>query len=319
MKQFFKKIPSKFFIIFFLSFFTILATSDRSLLSSNQEHVFKDCELCPKMVVIPPGEFQMGSDFTEEVLGLIRTEGPVHKRKINNSFAVGMFEVSNKEFKYFIDSTNYRPSQSCTKWKGQVIQFNGNWLDPDYERKPKDNEPVVCVSWYDAKAYTVWLSGITNQKYRLLSEAEWEYIAKDKKNHTWSWGNNASDACKYSNVFDIDGTTSSYAKKFATWQPTNCSDGFARVAPVGSFTPNSFGVYDITGNVWEWIEDCSETEYKSGQLDEKPNQVRGHCEKRSVKGGSWLSKISRHRPSFRGRDPENLSSHIFGFRIAKDL
>ena len=67
------------------------------------------------------------------------------------------------------------------------------------------------------------------------------------------------------------------------------------------------------------MEDCSEAEYKNGQLDEKPNQVRGHCEKRSVKGGSWLSKISRHRPSFRGRDPENLSSHIFGFRIAKDL
>jgi len=95
--------------------------------------------------------------------------------------------------------------------------------------------------------------------------------------------------------------------------------GNQRVAPVRSFPPNKYGVYDITGNVWEWAEDCSEINYKSNELDERANQVEGHCERRSVKGGSWLSKISRHRPSFRGRDPENLSSHIFGFRVARDL
>ena len=319
MKQFKKKFLSGSLIIFSLSLLINLFFTEKSLLASDESKKFKDCEICPEMLVIPPGEFQMGSELTEEVLGLTRTEGPVHKRIISKRFAVGIFEVSNKEFKSFIDSTNYRPSQSCTKWKGKVIQFDGNWLDPDYGREPKDNEPVVCVSWYDAKAYTVWLSGITHQKYRLLSEAEWEYIAKNNNNYKWAWGDKASDACKYSNVFDIDGKKSNYAEKFATWDPTNCLDGFERVAPVGSFSPNKFGVYDITGNVWEWMEDCSEAEYKNGQLDEKPNQVRGHCEKRSVKGGSWLSKISRHRPSFRGRDPENLSSHIFGFRIAKDL
>ena len=299
--------------------FSLMILYNKNLPATNLDNTFTDCQNCPEMIKIPAGEFMMGSDTSEIVLGKTRTEGPKHIRKIKTSFAVGINEVTNKEFETFIQETNYRPSQSCTKWRGKVIQFNGNWLNPDYGRPPAENEPVVCVSWYDAKAYTLWLSGKTGQVYRLLSEAEWEYIAKNKGDESWSWGEKETDACKYSNIFDLDGIKSDYAKEFATWKPTNCADGYQRVAPVRSFPPNNYGVYDITGNVWEWAEDCSEINYKTVELDEKPNQVEGHCKRRSVKGGSWLSKISRHRPSFRGRDPENLSSHIFGFRVAKDL
>lgn len=281
--------------------------------------VFKDCADCPEMVVIPPGTFTMGSERGEFVLGETRPETPVHQRTIRNAFAAGKTEVSNAQFAAFIEATGYRPSTACTKWRGEVVLFGGDWTDPDYGRPPRPEEPVVCVSWYDAKAYTIWLSGKTGERYRLLSEAEWEYVARDGTQTTWAWGDDPDQACKTGNVFDQSGATSDYAKEHSSWEPANCDDGFQRVAPVGSFPANDFGLHDLGGNVWEWNEDCSVWLYDEFDINEQPNQVDGHCDRRAVKGGSWFSMISRHRPAFRGRDPEDLSSHIFGFRIARDL
>jgi formylglycine-generating enzyme required for sulfatase activity len=280
---------------------------------------FSDCEDCPTMVLIPPGEFTMGSDRGEFVLNEMRPETPVHRRVIRYAFAAGKTEITNEEFGAFVDATGYRPSQACTKWKGEVVLFGGDWTDPDYGRPPAPDEPVVCVSWHDAKAYTLWLSGKTGQRYRLLSEAEWEYVARDGTQTTWSWGEDPDLACRYGNVFDLEAAETDYAKEHAGWEPLNCTDGFARVAPVGSFAPNSFGLHDLGGNVWEWNEDCSLWLYDEEDVDERPNQVDGECDRRAVRGGSWFSMISRHRPAFRGRDPENLASHIFGFRVARDL
>ena len=197
--------------------------------------------------------------------------------------------------------------------------FGGNWRDPDYGRPPRDDEPVVCVSWFDAKAYTVWLSGKTGERYRLPSEAEWEYVARDGTQSTWSWGENSDLACRTGNVFDRQGASSDYAKAHSSWDPVDCDDGFQGVAPVGSFPANSFGLHDLGGNVWEWNEDCSVRFYQKESVDESPWQTEGPCDERSIKGGSWGSMISRHRPAFRGRDPEPLASHMFGFRVARDL
>lgn len=280
---------------------------------------FTDCETCPEMVVIPPGEFTMGSERGEFVLNETRPETPVHKRTIRFAFAAGKTEVSNAQFAEFIAATGYRPSTACTKWRGEVVMFGGDWSDPDYGRPPAPNEPVVCVSWHDAKAYTIWLSGKTGERYRLLSEAEWEYVARDGTQSTWAWGEDSDLACKTGNVFDLEAARTEYAKTSSSWEPVNCSDGFSRVAPVGSFPANGFGLHDLGGNVWEWNEDCSLWLYDDEDVNEQPNQVAGHCDRRSVKGGSWFSMISRHRPAFRGRDPENLASHIFGFRVARDL
>lgn len=280
---------------------------------------FTDCETCPEMVVIPPGEFTMGSERGEFVLNEIRPETPVHQRTIRYAFAAGKTEVTNAQFGEFIAATGYRPSAACSKWLGQVEFFGGDWTDPDYGRPPTANEPVVCVSWHDAKAFTTWMSGKTGERYRLLSEAEWEYVARDGTQSTWAWGENSDLACKTGNVFDESGAQTSYAKEHSSWEPVKCDDGFGRVAPVGSFPANSFGLHDLGGNVWEWNEDCSLWLYDDEDVNEEPNQVPGHCDRRSVKGGSWFSMISRHRPAFRGRDPENLASHIFGFRLARDL
>ena len=280
---------------------------------------FSDCGVCPDMVVIPPGRFIMGSEEGEPIFDSIRPESPVHERTIRFAFALGRTEVTNAQFGAFVDATGYRPSQACTKWRGEVVMFGGNWTDPDYDQPPEPDEPVVCVSWYDAKAYTVWLSGKTGVRYRLPSEAEWEYVARAGTQSRWPWGENPDVACDAGNVFDVQGKASPYAQEYGSWDAVQCDDGFARVVPVASFPPNAFGVHDMTGNVWEWNEDCSLVFYPEDAVDERPTQVNGHCERRSVKGGSWFSRISRHRPAFRGRDPENLASHIFGFRVARDL
>jgi formylglycine-generating enzyme required for sulfatase activity len=280
---------------------------------------FQDCSDCPDMTVVPAGQFLMGSEQSAFVIGKNRPEGPVHKVAIRRPFAAGTTEVTNKQFAAFVDATGYAPSKHCSKWKGSVTKFGGDWTDPDYGRPPKPDEPVVCVSWHDAKAYVAWLKETTGKPYRLLSEAEWEYAARAESATVWPWGTSENDVCKHANVFDRDGTKSDYAKEYALWDPVDCNDDIPRVASVASLAPNKFGLYDMIGNVWEWTEDCSLEFYSDDASDETPVQVDGVCDKRAVRGGSWLTRIDRQRPTFRGRDPEALASHIFGFRIARDV
>ena len=305
--------------VFLILSLVMVSSVFSAVAQNNPGTVFTDCEICPEMVVIPPGSFIMGSEEGEPIFDTIRPESPVHERVIRAAFALGRTEITNAQFGAFVIETGYRPSQACTKWRGEVVMFGGNWMDPDYGRSPASNEPVVCVSWHDAKAYTVWLSGKTGARYRLPSEAEWEYVARDGSQSSWPWGEDPEGACDEGNVFDVNGKISPYAKEFGLWDAVRCNDGFSRVAPVASFSPNAFGVHDMIGNVWEWNEDCSLVHYPEDAIDERPTQVNGHCDRRSVKGGSWFSRISRHRPAFRGRDPEDLASHIFGFRVARDL
>ena len=98
-----------------------------------------------------------------------------------------------------------------------------------------------------------------------------------------------------------------------------CNDRYAGVAPVGQYLPNAFGLHDMIGNVWEWVEDCSLLPYPDLPRDGSAVQVAGECEKRSIRSGSWRTRLERHRPSFRGRDPASTASDIFGFRVARDL
>lgn len=280
---------------------------------------FRDCAECPEMLIIASGEFEMGSEETTEVIGQERPEGPVHHVTIRRPFALGKTEVTNRQFEAFVKATEYTPSDACSKWRGEVVKFGGDWRDPDYGREPLPEDPVVCVSWFDAKAYVQWLAEKTGKPYRLPSEAEWEYSARGGSKTTWPWGKGAEHVCRHANVFDQEGAATEYAREYVTWSGEPCSDGHGRVAPVGSFEPNPFGLHDMIGNVWEWVEDCSLWLYPESASTEEPVQVKGDCEKRAVRGGSWLTRIDRQRPTFRGRDPEALASHIFGFRVARDV
>jgi formylglycine-generating enzyme required for sulfatase activity len=283
---------------------------------------FQDCADCPVMIVIPPGAFTMGSDKTEMMRdNEKRPEGPIREMTISKPFAVGTFEITNAQWEVFIDGTGYIPSNSCEVWgaKGSVEGYN--WVNTGLGYPPKGNEPVVCITWLDAKAYTKWLSEYTGKKYRLLSEAEWEYVAKAGSKSTWPWGDDVSQICKFGNVFDQSGgkEKKSAMNDNAAAKPVECDDQFQYGAPVGSFLPNAFGVYDTIGNVWEWTEDCSVKYYDPNITDETAFQVSGQCKKRSVRSGSWRTRISRHRTSFRGRDPEDIAYHHFGLRVARDL
>ena len=273
---------------------------------------FRDCEECPVMVVISGGSFQMGSLEGEEG----RPEGPIHEVTINYDFAVGKFEVTNGQFAKFADETGYQQAGNCIVWtdKWEALP-DTSWRNPGYGRPPGDDEPVGCISWHDANAYIAWLSKKTGKPYRLLSESEWEYVARAGSSTRFPWGDSADGICERVNLFDESGRRASDL----VYVPAECDDGFPFTAPVGSFEPNGFGLYDVTGNVWEWTRDCYAVPYPSGLNDGGSYEVEGKCERRSIRGGSWITTPSRQRPAFRGRDPEDVIFVPFGFRLARDL
>lgn len=276
--------------------------------------VFKDCRDCPEMVVVPPGTFAMGRDDGEQD----RYEGPVRQVTIGYAFAVGRFELTNGQYRRFVEATGHKTAGTgCNAFFGNKVEPlpNTSWRDPGYGRPIRDDEPVACIRWSDAKAYVSWLAGRTGRKYRLLTEAEWEYAARAGTQGTYTWGDDASVACRYANIHDVSAVK---AGPPLPYPPPACDDGHAGVAPVGRLAPNAFGLHDMIGNVWEWVEDCYQMPYAATPVDGSAQLAVG-CDRRGTRGGSWRTTYERQRPAFRGRDPEALTSQIFGMRVARDL
>ncbi len=282
--------------------------------------VIVDCEGCPEVVVIPPGSFTMGWDGAEPVReGEIRRyEGPERVVTIAYAFAVGRFEITNQQFVDFVEATGYEMSQGCFTWDGWNARFIDelSWRDPGYGRDPQPNEAVACVNWAEAQAYVEWLSERTGKSYRLLTEAEWEYAARAGNEADYMWREDEARACEYANVFDV-----SAQRRYpdAPIEPARCDDGHEQVAPVGSFKPNAFGLYDMSGNVWEWVFDCHEMPYPDDAPVDGSPVITETCDRHGVKGGAWMTSVDRQRFTFRGRDPIDLNSQVFGFRVARDL
>ncbi|MEE4186073.1 MAG: formylglycine-generating enzyme family protein, partial [Gammaproteobacteria bacterium] len=268
---------------------------------------------CPRMVVIPPGRFAMGSWGGE----VERYEGPVRNVTIDYTFAVGQYEITNDQFAEFIAATGHTPADYCNLLFVDELEVRTvpgmNWRDPRYGRPPAGDEPVVCVRQTDALAYTQWLAAQTGKDYRLLTEAEWEYTALAGSDFAFPWGPDLESACAHGNVYD----QSALDERLPIPAP-NCDDGSPGVSPVGQYQPNAFGVYDMVGNVWEWLSDCYVVPYPDEPTDGSA-VMRAGCERWVSKGGSWRSSILRQRPAFRGRDPADLSTQIFGFRVARSL
>jgi formylglycine-generating enzyme required for sulfatase activity len=264
------------------------------------------------MVVVPPGKFMMGFDGGLEE----RYEGPVREVTIDYSFALGRYEVTQAEFATFIAESGHKTSTDCAVWNGESYFHTpgADWLDPGYGRPPAPDEPVTCVTWYDVKAYTEWYAEKTGQPYRLPSEAEWEYSARAGTTGTYTWGDDPDGGCEVANHYD-----KSAPDENRPFERVDCDDGFPILAPVGSLAPNAFGLYDMTGNVWEWVQDCYRMPVPLEPVDGSPLEVPGTCDRRAVKGGSWASSVFWQRPTFRGRDPLDRISHVFGFRLARDL
>ena len=276
---------------------------------------FRDCEECPALVVVPAGSYLMGSSPSKQ--GRHESEGPQHRVTIAEAFAVGMYEVTRDGFGRFVDDTGWKTPNGCltyekegTEWEWKEREGR-NWRAPGFEQT--DSEPVVCVNWNDARGHVDWLSSKTGQEYRLLSEAEWEYVARGGTETARYWGEDEAGQCRHANGADA---TAEFEGDLS-WG-IECNDGYYRTAPVGSFLPNAYGVYDVLGNVWEWTADCWNGSYEGAPVDGSVWE-QGECGRRVVRGGSWLDVPRYLRSAFRFRSGTGLRYDYVGFRVARTL
>jgi sulfatase modifying factor 1 len=285
--------------------------------------------ICPELVLIPNGNFQMGT--TDEELDREKVpndfrgwEKPRHPVTIPADFYLGKYDVTVREFAAFVRAKGPRPAGGCWtreagrdgKYGWQVKQER-SWEQPGFSQTERD--PVVCVSYDDAMAYIDWLNKKTGtQAYRLPSEAEWEYAARAGTTAARYWGDSRDAACSFANVADL-----SLAKHdgIATPDPEryfNCSDGYVFTAPAGSFWSNQFGLFDMLGNVWQWTADC----WNANQQGASPDgtvRTAGDCGLRVLRGGSWNGTPRGVRAGDRNWIGTGDRYSGTGFRVARTL
>jgi formylglycine-generating enzyme required for sulfatase activity len=260
--------------------------------------VFKDCDDCPEMVVVPAGEFRMG-----DLSGGGGDEKPVHAVRIGYVLAVGRFEVTYSE------------------WDACVAGGSCGGYRPDSNFGLRGWHPVANISWNDAKSYVGWLSRWTGKAYRLLSEAEWEYVARAAGDMKYSFGDDERELCAHSNGADIGYPINHYSSNDSN---KNCTDGYGRYsALVGSFRANAFGLHDVHGNVKEWVEDCWHDSYTGAPTDgsawTNSRISGGDCSRRVRRGGSWDIGPEDLRIAKRGSTSVDDRWGDVGFRVARRL
>ena len=270
-----------------------------------------DCVHCPLMVVVPGGQFSMGAPEGEA--GRFPEEGPTHTVTVA-SFAVSRTPITRAQYAAFVEATGRADAAGCNsmndegEWRPAP---NLSWRAPGFEQN--DNHPAVCVSWEDAQAYVAWLRQRTGLHYRLLSEAEFEYAARAGAATTFPWGAEPGDVCVHANGFDL-----AARRAHPDWPSLDCDDRYAFTAPVGAFRANAFGLFDMTGNVFQWTEDCFGESYANAPTDGSAQTSEG-CVARVIRGGSWLNGTRGLRAAMRDRDrPQDRYTNI-GIRIARDL
>ncbi|MDP6953022.1 MAG: SUMF1/EgtB/PvdO family nonheme iron enzyme [Alphaproteobacteria bacterium] len=239
---------------------------------------FRDCPTCPEVVVVPAGSFQMGSPSGEE--GRYSDEEPMHRVSVEQAFAVGKYEVTFSQW------------DAC-------VSAGGCSHRPADEGWGRGTRPVINVSWDDAQEYVRWLNRETGHEYRLLSEAEWEYAARAGTQTARYWGS----GIKHNNA-NCDGCGSRWDKQ--------------QTAPVGSFSPNGFGLHDMLGNVWEWTQDCWHDNYSGAPSRAAAWSGSSGCQ-RVIRGGSWDSTPWHLRAAVRDWGGTEGSANNVGFRVSRAL
>jgi formylglycine-generating enzyme required for sulfatase activity len=249
---------------------------------------FTECDVCPEMVVVPPGSYLMGSPKNE--VGSDPREGPRHRVKIARPFAVGKFEVT------------------LAQWLACVAAGECKHSPPDNpdapDAKDRGQRAVTFVSWTDiTREYLPWLSRKAGKTYRLLSEAEWEYSARAGTTTPYFTGRNITN-------------------KQANFNRRNVSP-LEGVADVGSYAPNAFGLYDMHGNALEWVQDCWNESYRGAPSDGSA-WTSGDCVYRVTRGGSWNSDPGKTAPwdlraDFRSLDNVRNRCFVCGFRVGRSL
>ena len=264
----------------------------------------------PEMIELPGGRFLMGSTPAETEAHGVRehhavVEWPQHDVVIDTPFAIGRYEVTVAEYRAFAEATG-RPASACLVFEdGQYHErAEVTWLEPGFEQG--DDHPVICVDWNDAVAYADWLSEQTGRRFRLPSEAEWEYAARGGTTGARYWNAADGDACAHANVAD----QSSPRPQF------DCSDPYPATSPVDYGIPNDFGLYNVLGNVGELVADCGLPDYASASGTQAA-VTDGDCEKHVGRGGSWWNDAyylrAARRYSFSG------AYRIVGFRVVAEI
>jgi formylglycine-generating enzyme required for sulfatase activity len=253
-------------------------------------NTFQECaKNCPVMVVIPAGEFMMGSPESRKG----DRDGPQHKITIAKSFAVGKFEVTFDEWDACVEVGGCKRDACDAVGRCEPIAGGQTW--------GRGRRPVINVSWNDAKQFVDWFSKMTGKEYRLLSEAEWEYAARAGSTTAYSWGNEIKK----------DGKTMANCG--------NCGSQYQRqTAPVGQFDTNAFGLYDMHGNVNEWVEDCAHDSYE-GAPENGSVWMSDTCIAYMYRGGSWYADHTISRSAWRDWLRPNYRSSSVGFRVARTL
>ncbi|MBM3515677.1 MAG: formylglycine-generating enzyme family protein [Alphaproteobacteria bacterium] len=305
---------------------------------------FRDCDDCPEMVTVPAGQYVIGAPDAETDRENMASEGdtaagpgegegrpvvrvtrpqvsawekPQTSITIAKPFAIGKYEVTLAEYRAFVAATNQTADGGCRAYNAAGTQFETidgmTWREPGFAQSERD--PVVCVNWRDAQRFVEWLSFKTGRRYRLPTEAEWEYAARGGTSTARHWGDGVEQACEYANVGDLD-----MADKL-NWRNREftCRDGFVYTSPVGSFKPNAFGLYDMLGNVWEIIEDCWHWNHFGRPTDARAWESKSCTEQRMNKGGSWSHYPWGTRAAVRNKSLPTVRFNTTGFRVVKDI
>jgi len=274
--------------------------------SQKEGMIFRDCDTCPELVSISPGEFMVGPEGRGTAQQAI-TAVDAKKVVVDKAFAIGRHEITFDDWQHCVDGGGCKVSPTDDGWG-------------------RGRHPVIHVSYNDiSQQYLPWLSKITGFTYRLPTEAEWELASqggnKSSRGGITEVGSNVQLACSYGNSSDVAGKM-----RETIWAGAACNDGFLYTAPAGSLSPNSLGIYDMHGNVWEWVSDCWRATYDTEETANTEN-----CKYHVLRGGSWASEFRflpdgvwigdavAYRAAVRGWETSVKARNSIGFRVARSL
>jgi formylglycine-generating enzyme required for sulfatase activity len=275
----------------------------------------------PELVVVPLGSFTMGSPDSEA--DRKANEGPTRTVTLTQAFAIARTEITVDQFRTFVRAAGFTPTSTRNarstiydERSGAMVERQGATWESDHSGNPaQGNLPVVHVGWNDAKAYVDWLSAQTGRRYRLPSEAEFEYVLRAGGNTRYPWGAEDPERvlANLTGERDRSATGRNWVNAFDGY-----GDGYWGAAPVGSFEANRFGLHDLAGNVSEWVEDCWHENYQRAPTNGSA-WVNEGCNRRVIRGASWASAPDQARSAFRLTAGPGTTNARLGFRVVRDL
>ena len=292
----------------------------------------RDCPTCPELVVLPAGTFRMGSDQADAERA--PNEQPPRTVRIGQ-FAAGRHEVTVREYAAFVDATSRATTDGCllldAAGSASVNEPRASWRNPGFAQDA--GEPVVCVSWADAGAYVAWLSARTGARYRLPSEAEWEYAARAgtttaryparparlQHRHAQQRSGRRRFGRPSGGGDDAASQCRELRRRSGGATSVLCTDGATRTARAGSLAANRFGLHDMLGNASEWVADCWHDDYNGAPNDGRARLRGGESCLRVIRGGSWAAAPGDIRAAARDRDFAGLRSNRVGFRVVREV